>query len=137
MQNVPASAEYYIIRNDDEDWSAKGIVAGDYVYFKQESPPTPHTGPFPFKTYASPEEAIASKDTYPIELYEATMGKLFMWNPKLLQWERRPEPTIECMGWFAVKFKIYDVDPERAQARREALRVAGQKARMKPASKNC
>lgn len=104
---IPPDAEYYIVRNDDEDWSAKGIISGDYVYFKQELPPVAYAGPFPFKTYASPEEAMVSKDNYPIELYEATVGKLLMWNAKEQQWERRPEPTIECMGWFAVGFKIY------------------------------
>lgn len=107
--------QYYIIKlepeNQSEDWSHKGIATGDRVYFKQERPPIDYDGPFPFITYA--EEAMAAKDTYPQELYEATMGKLFMWNVKDQCWDRCKAPTIECMGWFAVDFKIYEIETQR------------------------
>jgi len=105
---IPDDANYYIIKNNNwGKWESKGIEPGDKVYFKQTDPLTiPDTDPF--KAYKSPQEAIASKDPLPSQ-YEAFLGKLFMWNPKEQVWERRDDPTIECMGWFAVNFKIYDI----------------------------
>ena len=112
--NIPPGAQYYIIKlepeNQSEDRSHQGIATGDRVYFKQERPPVEYDGPFPFKTYGSAEEALASGDPPPPqELYEATLGKLFVWNVKNQSWDRCKSPTIECMGWFAVNFKIYRI----------------------------
>jgi len=112
--NIPPGAQYYIIKlepeNQSEDRSHQGIATGDRVYFKQERPPVEYDGPFPFKTNGSAEEALASGDPPPPqELYEATLGKLFVWNVKNQSWDRCKSPTIECMGWFAVNFKIYRI----------------------------
>ena len=99
---TPTDAEYYIIKNDEEDWSELGFDVGDKVYFKQ----IPGDLSIELKSYKTREEAMAAP---PDPNLRAALGELQRWHPEEEKWIPMKEPTIEVMGWNAVGFKIHRI----------------------------
>ena len=93
---IPEGAQYYIVKNNETDWTEWGINSGDRVYFKQ----TPGDFSIVLKSYPTPQEAMAAP---PDPNLRAALGCLYRWDAALLQWITCEEPSIECMWWHAAK----------------------------------